>query len=263
MKWNVLFILLLLAVKPAHAQDELFGIDSSVKAHSGFILNGNITADIPLADMAKRFGVDYRLGPAVTYKTKSNWVFGAKCDFLLGNLIKEDSLMINIKDKYSGKFNGKVVQLLNISGERTGVTVYERGYLIGLQAGKIINLKPGHPDNGLFFLTSVGFIQHKITIYNKERDVAQVDGALRKGYDRLTNGWFAEQFAGYTYFARNGLLNFNVGLDVMLGFTRGRRDYLYDVMRTDDKQRLDMLLGIRGGWMIPVFKRKSEDLNFQ
>ncbi len=247
----------------AFAQDALFGTGAAKKQHSGFILNGNVSGDMPMFDMAKRFGLDYRLGASITYKTTSNWLFGIKYDFLLGNKIKEDSFMNNVKDKYSGDFNGKVFQALNINGQRVGVPVYERGFLMGVQAGKIVPIKKGEKDNGLMFLTTVGFIQHRINIFNRDGDVEQIQGDYVKGYDRLTNGWFAEQYAGYTYFAKNGLLNFNFGLDLVWAFTQGQRAYLFDVGHADDKKRNDVLFGIRAGWMIPIFKRKSEDISFE
>ncbi len=263
MRIAVLAVFLFLIAADCFGQDDLFGVDSSRKTHSGLLINGNLTGDLPAGDMAKRFGKDFRVGFSLTYKTRSNWLFGASCDFLAGNKIKEDSFMINIKDKYSGPFNGKIVELINSSGYRVGVPVYERGYLIGVQAGHIFNRNRSHPDNGFTLLTTAGFIQHKITIFNRDKDVQQIRGNYLKGYDRLTNGFFLEQFAGYTYFAPNGLLNFNFGLDVMVGFTQGRRDYLYDVMRPDDKKRTDILVGARAGWMIPSFKRRSEDISFE
>ncbi len=263
MKKTVITALLILNSALAFSQSSLFGFDSSIKAHSGFILNGNASFDVPMATMSKRFGVDYRLGPGISYKTMSNWIFGVKVDFLAGNLVKEDSFMINIKDKYSGKFNGKGVEIINSSGQRAGLPVYERGYLIGVTIGHIFNRNPEHPDNGWTLLTTAGFIQHKITIYDKDVNIPQVDFGYKKGYDRLTNGWFVEQYLGYTFFARNKLLNFNLGLDAVFGFTRGRRDYLYDVMRADNAQRYDFLLGLKGGWMIPIFKRRSEDISFE
>lgn len=259
----LLLITLLTCTQKLWAQDELFGYDSSVKAHKGFIININASADVPMADMAKRFGFDYRLGPAITYKTRSNWIFGAKFDFLLGNKIKEDSFMINIKDKYTGEFNGKVVQFINVSGYRTGVPVYERGYLVGLSVGRIFNFNHNRPDNGLTAITTAGFIQHKINIFNRDKDVAELWGDYLKGYDRLTNGWFLEQYLGYSFFSRNGLLNFNLGLDYMIAFTQGRRDYQFDLMRPDNAKRIDMLLGVRGGWLLPIFRKKSDDLVFE
>lgn len=252
----------MLAATAATAQDNLFGVADRPKSRNGFVLNANGSFDIPAGDMAKRFGVSYRLGPAILYKTKSNWLFGAKFDFIMGNIIKQDSLMINIKDKYSTN-ETKVYEFLNQDGQRIGVPVLERGYATGIQVGKIISRNPMHPDNGITLITGVGFMQHKINIFDRDQTVPQLRGDYKKGYDRLTNGIYIEQYAGYTYFADNKLINFHIGLDVLVGFTEGRRTYLYDVMRPDNKQRTDILFGLRGGWFFPIFKRKSEDLLFE
>ena len=256
-------LLLLWAAVPAQAQEELFGSSAAEKRHSGFILNGNASADIPLMDMAKRFGADYRVGASLTYKTNKNWIFGVKYDFLLGNNTKEDSLAYNIRDKYSGSFNGKVFQVLNVNGERIGVPVYERGFLWGLQIGKIIPLKKGQKDNGLMLLTSGGMMQHRINIFARDGDVAQIQGDYMKGYDRLTQGFFVEQFVGYVYFSKNRFVNFNIGLDLAWGFTQGKRAYLFDVGHADLDKRNDVLFGLRGAWMIPIFRPKSEDISFE
>jgi len=255
------FLLFSLALA-AKAQDKLFGPTiNNNQPKNGFILNGNFGLDFPAADMAKRFGTSYRVGPALLYKTKTNWLFGAKFDFILGNNTKEDSLMINIKDKYSGNHN--LYELINNDGDRIGVPVYERGYAVGLSVGKIIRTTKKHPDNGWVLLTTGGFMQHRINIYDKDKSVEQLRGNYLKGYDRLANGLFIEQYAGYAYFSDSRLLNFTIGVDFLAGFTQGRRDYLYDVMRPDTKNRVDILFGLRGGWFIPMFRRKSEELQFE
>jgi hypothetical protein len=255
------FCLFLSAFASAQSDDKLFGPANAPKARKGFIINGNAQFDIPAGDMAKRFGYSYRLGPALMYKTFSNFIFGAKFDFIMGGTVKEDSLMINVRDKYSTQ-NTKVYEFINGNGQRIGVPVFERGYAVGLAFGKIFSFSKQHPDNGLTVMGTAGFMQHKINIFDKDKSVPQIRGNYRKGYDRLTNGAFGEAFIGYSYFANNGLLNFTIGFDALVGFTQGRRDYLYDVMRPDTKQRLDVLYGIRGGWYIPIFRRKSEDMMF-
>ncbi|MES2704802.1 MAG: hypothetical protein V4649_19330 [Bacteroidota bacterium] len=262
MKKQVLSLLLSLAALSASAQDGLFGPAETPKSRKGFILNGNASFDLPGADMSKRFGVSYRLGPAVLYKTTSNWLFGAKFDFIMGNAIREDSLMANVKDKYNTGDRSRY-EFLTTDGQRVGVRVLERGYAVGVHVGKIISWQSMHPDNGLMLLTTAGFMQHKLNIFDKEQTVAQIRGTYKKGYDRLTNGIFIEQYAGYAYFANNKRINFHIGLDVLVGFTQGRREYLYDVMRPDNKQRIDILFGVRGGWFIPIFKRRSEELIFE
>ncbi len=243
-----------LVASHAFAQDDLFG-NEKMKPRKGFVLGVNGNLDFPAADMAKRFGTSYRVGGAVYYKTKSNWMFGPKLDFILGNKIKEDSLMINMRDD--------TYQLINQDGQRMRVQIYERGYLAGVQVGKIFNTSKKNSDIGILVMTGVGIMQHKINLYDKDKSIPQLRGDYRKGYDRLTNGMYVEQYVGYNFFDNGGALNFHIGLDITAGFTQGRRNYLYDVMRADNASRVDILFGIRGGWYIPIFKRKSEEFFFE
>lgn len=257
MMWRFTRIFILAALVPhfVSAQDDLFGTEKrEPKKGVIFSLNGNF--DIPAGDMSKRFGLSYRVGPAVLYKTKTNWIFGAKADFIFGNKIKEEGFLSNLQAE-DGTF-------ITTEGDRAPMVFYERGYLIGIQAGKIIHTSSSNPDNGILLLTSAGFIQHKININTRNAgDIPQLQGDYKKGYDRLANGIFIEQFAGYTYFSPNGLINFNIGVDVLAGFTEGRRTFLYDVQKPGDDKRFDILLGLRAGWYIPIFKRKSEEFYFE
>jgi hypothetical protein len=251
----LLFAILLGSALTSFAQDDLFGT-AKKEPRKGVVICLNASFDMPAGDMAKRFGLSYRVGPSFFYKTKSNWLFGAKADFIFGNKIKEEFFLSNLKAENEG--------FISYNGQRIGISTFERGYLIGLQAGRIINMSKKSSDNGIMLMTSGGFIQHKILInYDRNSSLPQLSGDYKKGYDRLSNGIFLEQFVGYTYFADNGLINFNIGLDVVAGFTKGRRDYLYDINRPGTDSRLDILYGIRGSWYIPVFRRKSEEFFFE
>lgn len=257
-----LFCLWLVLSAAAQNKEKLFGPGEAPKPRKGFILNGMGSFDIPGGDMAKRFGYSYRVGPAVFYKTTTNWIFGAKFDFIMGGTVKQDSLMINIRDRYSG-YSTHLYEFINFNGQRVGVPVYERGYAVGLAFGRIFSFSKLHPDDGITVLGTAGFMQHRINIFDKDKTIPQLRGDYIKGYDRLTNGSFIEAYVGYSHFSNNKLVNFTIGFDALFGFTQGRRDYLYDVMRPDNQKRVDILYGIRGGWFIPIFKRKSEDLLFE
>ena len=241
-------------IMTAHAQSDIFG-EEKAPSRKGFIIGVNADFDLPGADMAKRFGASYRVGPSLLYKTESNWLFGAKCDWIFGNQMKEDSLMWNVRDN-EGFF-------ITNQGDRQGVGTFERGYAIGLQAGKVIPLRKNDANTGILVMTGVGFMQHKINIYDRDKVIAQLSGDYRKGYDRLTNGMYVEQYVGYNHLDKKGFFNFHIGLDLMAGFTKSRRDYQFDLMRKDDKSRVDLLFGIRGGWYLPLFKRRSEDIFFE
>jgi hypothetical protein len=249
-----LIVLILSLPGFSYAQDDLFGTPKR-EPRKGIMIGLNANFDMPAADMANRFGASYRAGPSLQYKTKSNLIFGIKTDFMFGNKIKEDSFLVNLRENNGG--------IIGTNGFRTSTNVYERGYMIGLQFGKIFNYAKRNSDNGILAAATVGFIQHKILTTNADGEIPQLTGEYRKGYDRLTNGIFIEPYIGYIYLSNNGLINFHIGLDAMLGFTQGRREYLFDVRRPGDEKRFDMLFGIRGGWYIPVFKRKSEEYFFE
>jgi len=251
---RIYFLLVFLLAGPSvFAQDDIFGGDK-VPARKGIVIGLNGCVDLPAADMAKRFGTSVRVGPSFMYKTASSWMFGVKGDFFFGNQVREDSLMYNIRDR-DGSF-------INQNSQRSNAGLFERGYMIGLQAGKILPLTKTNPNNGILILTGAGFMQHKITITDLDKKISQVSGEYKKGYDRLSNGIYLEQFVGYNHFDPGGLLNFHIGLDVVAGFNQGRRTYLFDVQRPGTDKRFDVLFGIRGGLYIPVFHQKSEEVYF-
>ncbi len=245
---------------PARAQtpadDELFGTTEAPRKQAGLIIGVNGAQDFPGADMADRYGPSFRVGPSLLYKTASNWIFGVRGEFLFGGQVREDSVLINIRDA-DGTF-------LDDAGQRTGATVAERGYLVGFQAGRVFPLfaRPAS-GKGLLLSISAGFIQHKVTLYNRQASIAQIREEYRKGYDRLANGTYAELFAGYNHFSASGLVNFYAGAGLLAARTAGRRDWLYDVRRPDDPSRTDVLFGIRAGWYFPAFKRASEEEYYQ
>jgi hypothetical protein len=250
-----LLIVSIFSAVAACAQDDLFGPQASGTVRSGFLIGANGSADFPAADMAKRFGTSFRVGGSLQYRLQNNWQFGVKGDFLFGNDIREDSSLINVRDA-SGFF-------LDDAGQRTGAAVSERGYLLGIMAGKMIPFHKADPNKGLLLQLTTGFMQHKISFYNQQENLAQLHGDYKKGYDRLTNGWFVEPYVGYQHFSNSGLVNFHIGLDAVVGFNAGRRDYQFDIRRPDKDSRLDVLFGIRGGWYFTIYKKKSEEVFFE
>jgi hypothetical protein len=251
---KIIVLLFLVMSLNADAQNELFGTEKA-PARKGFILGFNGGVDFPGADMAVRYGTSWRVGGQVLYKTKSNWVFGPKFDYMFGNNLREDSLLSNIVDEY-GTF-------ISNTGQRLSANFYQRGYMFGMQGGRIFNISKTNSDNGILVMTTIGFMEHKLFIRDRENAIPSLAGDYKKGYDRLTNGWMLEQYVGYTYFANNNFLNFHLGLNVTAGFTQGRRDWIYDLKIPGNESRFDLLLGIRAGWYIPIFKRKSEEFFFE
>jgi hypothetical protein len=255
-KFITIFLALLSCSKLILAQANSSGQDSTSVELANKMWNLDVLfgGDLPMADMAKRFGANYRLGVGVKYKTQRNYIFGAKLEFLFGNKMHEDSLLQNVMTDQGG--------LIALNGDLLNIGKFERGYLLGLQFGKVLPWFQVNKNSGPLLLSSIGFMQHKIKFFDQEKSFPQLNGEYFKGYDRLTNGIFFEQFIGYAYFASNKLLNFNIGFNLTYGFTRGRRTYLFDVGRPDNAQRHDILTGLKLGWTLPIYKKKVEEIYY-
>lgn len=213
--------------------------------------------DVPMADMATRFGNSFRLGAGIKLKTKQNWTFGFEHVFIVGGNVKEPGLMQNILTSNGG--------IINIFGEVLNPGIFQRGYMTGIQAGKVLPYLSPNPNSGLTVQTGIGFMQYKINLFDRDNNLAPLmsvpnsDLDYKKGYDRLTNGMFLKQFVGYTHYSDNKLINFVTGIDFIYGFTRGRRDFLYDVQKPGNEKRQDLLIGFNFTWVIPLYEKNIED----
>jgi hypothetical protein len=89
--------------------------------------------------------------------------------------------------------------------------------------------------------------------------VPALEGDYLKGYDRLTSGFCLSEFVGYQLLSNSRLLNFFAGVELYQGFTRSRRDWNIDQVKKDDSPRLDLLSGIRVGWVLPLYRRAPKE----
>ncbi len=207
--------------------------------------------DVPFADMATRFGNSFRLGFGLKYKTDKNWVFGIEHSFIVGGKVKETGLLENLYTDNGG--------IINEFGEVLNVGIFQRGYMTGIQVGKILPVWNKIPNSGLSVQTGVGFMQYKINLFDRDNNLGALKNEYRKGYDRLTNGMYVKQFVGYTHYSPNKLINYVVGIDGIVGFNQGRRDYLFDVNQPGNMKRTDILIGLSAAWIIPLYRKITEE----
>ena len=138
------------------------------------------------------------------------------------------------------------------------IRIYERGYYGTFSIGRLFPVRKPNPNCGFFLQAGVGFMQHKIRIEDKKNAVPALDGAYKKGYDHLTNGLCLREFAGYLYTGNHRLVNFFGGLEMVQGFTKNRRDYNFNTGQSETKNRLDLLFGLRVGWIMPLYKQSPD-----
>ena len=230
-------LLLGLAVCPS-----LTGQDAgpALRLHVSFEYGGQI----PLADMADRFGANFNLGSQFEIlHTRSLWLAGIKGYYMFGGHVKEDviSNLRTPEGEIIGNDGGPAILLLR-----------ERGLFLGPYIGKLVNLDPGVPHAGLKFQIGAGILQHQVRIQDDTRTVEQLAGDYRKGYDKLSNGLAGYLFAGYQHLDPQKRVNFLAGFDITWAATESRRDYDFNLMRRDTEQRSDILVGFRIGWILPV-----------
>jgi hypothetical protein len=204
----------------------------------------------PAADLADRYGVNNRVGLGTEFITeKSNLIFGFESTYLFGNQVKTDVLA-----------NLRTAEGFLIGNDRAiaDILLKQRGFYFGTMAGKLFPLSLKEPRSGLRITFGAGLLQHKIRIQDDpQRLVASLTDEYKKGYDRLSNGLAFKTFIGYQMLSKDRLINFYAGIDACLGFTQNRRSLNFDTQMQDLNLYQDLLLGLRVGWMLPIYTGKA------
>lgn len=236
MKAHCIFVIVLFMGTILMAQED----NTTFRTHLSFEYGGQV----PMADMADRFGSNFNLGSQVeALHTRNLWLAGVKIYYLFGNTLKED--VISTLRSSDGEVIGN-------DGAPAVIGLRERGFFIGPYVGKLFVLNEKNPHSGIKLQAGLGFLQHHVRIQDDTRTVVQLSGEYRKGYDRLSNGMAGYVFLGYQHLDPFKRINFFAGFDLTVGGTQSRRDYDFNLMRRDETKRTDVLAGIRAGWILPI-----------
>ena len=65
------------------------------------------------------------------------------------------------------------------------------------------------------------------------------------------------QFIGYLFTHPTLLVNFYAGFNFMQAFTKSIRGYNYDMLEYDNALRQDFSMGIKLGWIIPIYQNNK------
>ncbi|MBK7818194.1 MAG: hypothetical protein IPJ60_12120 [Sphingobacteriaceae bacterium] len=149
--------------------------------------------------------------------------------------------------------------MVDNAGYPADIRISERVLTITLHAGKLMPLGSPNPNSGLFVDAGLGYMQHKVHFVDINQQIAAVDGDIKNGLDKLTNGICASQFVGYLFLSDNRFLNFYAGAEAFEGFTKSVRKLNYDTGLPDTKGRVDVLLGLRIGWILPLYSRTPKN----
>ena len=78
----------------------------------------------------------------------------------------------------------------------------------------------------------------------------------------MTNGPMLAGNIGFLYLEKKKFLSFYGGFDFAAGFTQERRNWNIDLMSADKHQRIDMMIGIKLAWIIPVFTNRDSEVYY-
>jgi hypothetical protein len=220
--------------------------DEGGKAVDGSILNFGlgVGVNVPLGDMADRYGSNMNFGLSGEYITKNNWLWNAEFIYLFSENIKEDVL---------APFRTKEGFILGDDNQYASLIMKERGFFMGVGIGKIILIKKD-ARSGIKVAVNGGILQHQITFSDDRNSIGQVRAGRHIGYDRLSRGFSLKETIAYKHLSQDRRLNFEFALDFIQGFTSEVRAINFDTGLPTNKSRFDMLIGARLMWNLPFYK---------
>lgn len=227
-----------------------FAQKDSVKPIAAPLVGVHFGGDLPFGDLANRYGSNLTTGFNFMYKTQKNYLFGLDVNYGFGRNFKEDVLA---QLKNSDGF------IVDNSGYPADLRTSERILNIVLHAGKLLPFGSLNKNSGLVVDAGFGYMQHRVHFLDANVQIAAINGDIKNGFDRLTNGVVASQFVGYMYLSDSRLLNFYMGVEAYEGFTKSVRKLNYDTGLPDTQSRLDILLGLRIGWILPLYSRTPKN----
>ncbi|MFT5602245.1 MAG: hypothetical protein ACI9N1_002498 [Flavobacteriales bacterium] len=211
------------------------------------VFSVSYAGQLPVGILAERFGINSNLGFSGGIKTASNWQYEFQGTFFFSKNIK-NTLLLDPLATSSGT-------VINQNGEPARIEMYERGFTGTFNVGKVFPIIGPNPNSGIIAKFGVGLMRHKIRIDSESNAVPLLNDENAVYWDRLTLGIMTQQYIGYQHLGNSNLANFTFGLEFMQGFTQGMRDYQIDLEGPYRDKRIDMLLGVRIGWVIPIYRR--------
>ncbi len=224
---------------------------NSVKNDPGFINIISYGLDLPAGNMQESFGYNFRFGVAPTYYfANSNFSIGISADYIFGYKVKINPVSnLQTYDE----------QIFNSSPGISAFNMSERGFVAGAFISKVLAFDSDNLRTGIRIDLGPYFFSHWIHFKDDLGSIPQLEGDYRKGYDRLTGGFALKEFIGYQHLSQRSKVSFNAGFEFFQGFTKSIRIQNYNTASTDNDKKIDLLFGIKIGWILPIYIEKNPE----
>jgi hypothetical protein len=207
---------------------------------------------VPSGDLGDRFGSNSDIGLTIqSVHAESRLFFGIEGMYMFGNNVKEDVL--------SGlrTFDGTIIGIDGLPGD---INLKERGYYVGVNAGKIFPTTSNKNKlTGIRAQIGAGFLQHKIRVQDNAETIPALSKKYLQGYDRLTNGPAIRLGLGYHYQSPTNNFQFHIMGDLYGAQTESRRDYDYPTGQYLDQKRTEVLGGLSLAYVVSISRASKPD----
>jgi hypothetical protein len=251
-KLQLFLILCLFSIQSLYAQVNVR--DSIVPGWLITIRSGAFQSGM---DLGNRFDESFSIGAGTFYKTSKNWIWGANGDFWFGPGTNERFGILQALGSESG-------EVLDHFGNFSDVMTYQRGWLIGIDFGKIFNNLGHNANSGMFVTVGGGYLQHRIRLesINRNSIIYQIEGDYQRGYDRMNIGWMSRLNIGYIHSHVGKTVNFMVSGEIMYGESSSVRGFNWDTGLPDNGTFRNLTYGIRLSWFLPIYDNNAQTFFF-
>ena len=207
---------------------------------------------MPMGDLQDRFGSNSDIGLSIqSVSLKNKIFFGVDGIFIFGNVVKEDVL------HQLRTYDGNIIGIDGIFGD---VNLKERGFYIGLNAGKIFPTTQHKTKlTGIRAQIGGGLLQHKIRVQDNTENIVGLEKKYLQGYDRLTNGPAMHLGLGYQYQSPTNNFHFHIMADLYGARTESRRDLDYATGTYLDQKRTELLGGFSLAYTVSISREKRPE----
>ena len=223
-------------------------------ASQGFLFSPQVAYHLPTGHLASRFFNFNGIGVSSQYKFQNGIQIGLDYQWLFHDNIKEPGTFSEI--------TAASQQIIDQDGHFAVLRLGMRGHLATANFGKLFTINQSNKNSGILLTIGGGFMQHRIDFLSSQNKIPQINGEYEKGYDKMTYGFASNQFVGYQYLKRSNRIHFKLGLEFVQGFTQGRRTWNFNENKSGLDKRFDGSVAIKGGIILPVYTKKTEDEEF-
>ena len=214
----------------------------------------NYNYQIPIGSLANTFSNNSAIGASYFLERSNDIIFGIEGSYMFAADIKDSTIFNNISTSTGA--------IIGADGHYANVNVMQRGFDSHLFAGYVFHFSESNLS-GIYISQGFGYLQHQIFIDTKNQNVPQLDEEMKKGYDRLSNGFSTRFSVDYKYYHKKGRFQISSGFNYTMAYTKNQR--AYDFANNEyysSKRTWDQLLGFKLEIIIPIHRKYEEEFHY-